>query len=142
MNKVAKYELKFNKERDKYIDFTIVGLKNAYYRPDYRTGGLESFGGAAGLLRNEKYEGYCNLCMTYHSMNDDKVGNTNLPKPTYVVEFSPLYNEKGELILVKHDSDDVLVSIDRGGYKDYDIGEIVDANITFWKHGMFTEFNG
>lgn len=142
MNKVAKYELKLKKESDKYLDFTIVGLKKAYYRPDYKPNEFKSFGGGAGLLRNEKYKGYCNLCITYHSMNDDKVGNTNLPKPTYVVEFSPLYNENGELILIKHDSDDVFVSIDRGGYKDYDTGEIVDANIIFWKHGTFTEFNG
>jgi hypothetical protein len=74
-------------------------------------------------------------------MNDDKVGSINLPKPTYVVEFSPLYNENGELILIKHDSDDVFVSVDRGGYKEYSTGEIVDANITFWRHGTFTEFN-
>ena len=40
MNPVAKYELKFKKDRRKYIDFTIEGLKKAYYRPEYNPGKL------------------------------------------------------------------------------------------------------
>lgn len=146
MNTVKKYRLVRKKDEGKYRDYTIKGLQMAYYKPDWGNGKLESFGGGCGLLKNENYPGYCNLCMTYHSFNEDKVGNNNLPGPVYVVEFSPLYNEHGQLILVKHDRDEVFASIDRGGYKDYYDAEdfskyrVVDAELTLWRNGTFTEF--
>ena len=136
---VKKYKLVNKKERDKYRDYTIKGLKMAYYRSPWENGRLESFGGACGLLKNENYPGYCTLCMTYHSFNNEKVGNTNLPKPVYVVEFSPLFNENGEIILIKFKGDEVFTTIDRGGYRDYDTNEIVDATLTFWINGAFKE---
>lgn len=145
MNTVKKYRLVGKKDEGKYRDYTIKGLQMAYYKPEWGDGKLMSFGGACGLLKNENYPGYCSLCMTYHSFNDDKVGNTNLPHPVYVVEFSPLYNEKGQMILVKYNADEVFASIDRGGYKvfddEYDFTRfhIAEATITFWKHGAFKE---
>ena len=144
MDDVAKYELELEKRDDKYSDCRIGGLKMAYYKD--HNGNLESFGGAVGLLKNEDYKGYCNLCMTYHSFNDDKVGDNNLPGPVYVVEFSPLYNEYGQLILVKYDRDEIFATIDRGGYKDYYDAEdfskyrVADAELTLWRNGAFTEF--
>jgi hypothetical protein len=141
MNKVAKYKLEFKRDRGKYIDFNILGLKKVYYRPDWNPGRLESYAGGAGLLKNSDYDGYCSLCMTYTSKDDEKVGYVNLPKPVFVVEYSPLYNENGELILIEHDHDEMFVSVDRGGYKDYETNKIVDAELTLYRYGTFTEFN-
>ena len=138
MDNVAKYKLKPIKEDETYTACRIVGLKNAYHKS--YNGELEDYGGACGLVKNAEHKGYCNLCMTYHSLNDEKVGRTNLPDPVYVVEFSPLYNESGQMILIEYDRDEVFCIIDRGGYQDYDTKKIVDADITFWKHGAFTEF--
>jgi len=139
MEKVAKYNLKLKSKDNKYTVCYIEGLQNAYYK-DYQNN-LESFGGGCGLIKCELYEGYCILCMTYHSFNEDKVGNINLPEPTYVVEFSPLYNKNGDMILIKYDKDEVFCSIDGGGYQEnWDSDKLVDASLTFWNNGTFKEF--
>lgn len=136
MNDIAKYSLELKNKDEDYTRYHIVGLQKAYYKYDWDKGKLEDFGGAAGLIRSEKYKGYCILCMTYHSYESDE-----LPKPAYMVEFSPLYNELGQMILIEYDRDVLFCSVDRGGYpENWDNPKLVDATITFWNNGTFEEF--
>ena len=140
MNDYKKYKLIKVSKDETYTRCEIVGLKQAYYISSYEKI-LKDYGGAAGLIKNEDHPGYCNLCVTYHSFNNEKVGNTNLPEPVYVVEFSPLYNEKGQLILIKYNKDEVFCSVDRGGYRgSNDPDKLIDARLTLWNNGVFTEF--
>lgn len=136
MDDIAKYKLELISIDDTYKRCRVSGLKKAYYKCSYKNDELEDFGGACGLIRNSEYKGYCNLCSVYHSNKTD-----NLPEPGYTVEFSPLYNEYGQMILIEYDQDVLYCSIDRGGYKEnWDSDKIVDARITFWVNGTFTEF--
>ena len=133
MEKVRKYRLVLKKAEGNYIRYAIDSLKIAFYK-NYASE-LEMFGGGCGLVRNSSFPGYCNLCMVYHSTKSE-----NLPVPGYTVEFSPLFNKDGEMILIKHNSDELYASIDRGGYMDYDTGEIADCGLTMWRHGTFEGF--
>ena len=45
------------------------------------------------------------------------------------------------MILVEYDKDESYACVHSGGFKDYDTGEIRDAELTFHKYGTFTEFN-
>ena len=134
MEKVRKYKLVLKQTDGIYIRYAIDGLKNAYYKKyDSK---LDTFAGGCGLVKNEKFPGYCNLCMTYHTHSTD---GDNLPDPVYMVEFSPLFNEDGEMILIRHNSDELFASVDRG-YKNYVTGEMADCGLTMWRHGMFDGF--
>ena len=136
MNDIAKYSLELKNKDEDYTRCRIAGLQKAYYKCDWKKGKLEDFGGAAGLIRSKEYKGYCFLCMTYHSHKSDE-----LPKPAYIVEFSPLYNELGQMILIEYDHDVLFCSVDRGGYKEnWDSNKIVDATLTFWNDGTFEKF--
>ena len=135
MDDIAKYKLELIGKDDTYTRCRVGGLKKAYYKSNFKKDKLESFGGICGLLRNAEYKGYCNLCMTYHKFKSDE-----LPAPGYIIEFSPLYNELGQLILIEYDKDDVCASIDRG-YKDYNTNKMTDCELTFWNNGTFKEFN-
>lgn len=136
MNDIAKYSLELKNKDEDYTRCRIAGLQKAYYKCDWKKGKLEDFGGAAGLIRSKEYKGYCFLCMTYHSHKSDE-----LPKPAYMVEFSPLYNELGQMILIEYDRDVLFCSVDRGGYpENWDNPKLVDATITFWNNGTFEEF--
>ena len=136
MDDVAKYKLEIKSKDDTYTRCRIGGLKKAYYKWDWKNDKLEDFSGCAGLIRSKEYKGYCILCMTYHSHK-----SYDLPKPAYMVEFSPLYNEYGQMILVEYDKDVLFCSVDRGGYKEnWDSDTIVDATLTFWNNGTFEEF--
>ena len=130
--KTKKYRLKKIKKDETYTRCSVVGLKMAYYK-DYKNT-LVTFGGICGLLRSEKHKGYCYLCMTYH-----KDESNELPEPAYMVEFSPLYNEKGEVILIKYGYDDMCTSIDRG-VLNFETREVEDCMFTFWNHGTFDGF--
>lgn len=132
MEKVRKYRLVLKKADENYICYAIDGLKNAFYK-NYASK-PEMFGGGCGLVRNSSFPGYCNLCMTFHSTAPDHF------EKGYAVEFSPLFNKDGEMILIKHNSDELYASIDRGGYKNYETGEIVDCELTMWRHGAFEGF--
>ena len=133
MEKVRKYRLVLKKTDGIYIRYAIDGLKMAFYK-NYASK-PETFGGGCGLVMNSKCPGYCNLCMVYHSTKSE-----NLPEPGYTVEFSPLFNKDGEMILIRHNSDELYASVERG-YKDYDTGEIVDCGLTLWRHGTFDGFS-
>ena len=135
--KFSKYKLERISKDETYTRYYIKGLKKAYYRSELKGEcQLEDFGGACGLIKSAKHKGYCVLCMTYHKMESDE-----LPRPGYMVEFSPLYDEFGRIILIKYDRDEVFTSIDRGGYKkSWDSDEIVDATLTTWNNGAFEEF--
>lgn len=137
MRGVTKHELKFKKtygDDDKYEVHYIVGLENCYYILTHE-GILApwTFGGAAALLMNPEYEGYCTLCMVYNTKDSDSFG-----QPGYTMEFAPLYDKDENLILIKYDRDVTFCTIDRG----YTFGkEKCDACICFVKNGIFTEFN-
>ena len=136
MNDIAKYKLELISKDDTYTKCRIGGLKNAYYKCEWKNDKLETFGGICGLLKNEEYKGYCNLCMTYHKNKSDE-----LPAPGYIVEFSPLYNELGQMILIEYDRDEICTSLDRGGYpKSWNDSTLRDAELTFWNNGTFEEF--
>ena len=64
-----------------------------------------------------------------------------MPAPGYIVEFSPLYNELGQMILIEYDRDEICTSLDRGGYpKSWNDSTLRDAELTFWNNGTFEEF--
>ena len=132
MNDIAKYKLELKSKDETYTRCRIGGLKNAYYKSGNDK--LEIFGGAVGLLKNAEYKGYCNLCISHHTNNCE-----NLPSPGYTVEFSPLYNEYGQMILVEYDRDEVFACVDRG-MKNYDKRCFEDAELCFWNNGAFREF--
>jgi len=73
MRKFAKYDLKQVSKDKTYTRYEIKDLKKAYYKSEIKNGALEDFGGVCGLLKNSKYKGYCNLCMTYHKMESDEL---------------------------------------------------------------------
>ena len=133
MNNVAKYKLELISKDDKYTKCRICCLDMAYYKCSYNNE-LQSVGGICGLLRCKEYPGYCFLCMTYHK---HKSGEFNMPN--YIVDFSPLYNKEGQMILIEYPHDDICTSIDRG-YKDYLANKWVDCQLTFWNNGCFDEF--
>ena len=132
MDNIAKYKLELKSKDETYTRCWIDGLKNAYYKSGNDK--LEIFGGAVGLLKNAEYKGYCNLCISHHTNNRE-----NLPSPGYTVEFSPLYNEYGQMILVEYDRDEVFACVDRG-MKNYDKRCFEDAELCFWNNGVFREF--
>lgn len=132
MNSVAKYRLVLNSKDDTYTRYRISGLNMTYYKGlDDK---LETFGGICGLIRCSKHSGYCFLCMTYHKQKEGE-----FVMPNYIVDFSPLYNKRGQMILVKYDHDDLCTAIDRG-YKDYDTNKWVNCELTVWNNGTFEEF--
>ena len=132
MDNIAKYKLELKSKDETYTRCWIDGLKNAYYKSGHDK--LELFGGAAGLLNHAEYKGYCNLCISHHTNNCE-----NLPSPGYTVEFSPLYNEYGQMILVEYDRDEVFACVDRG-MKNSDKRCFEDAELCFWNNGAFREF--
>lgn len=133
MNKVAKYQLKFKKNYEDFKDYWIKGLTGIYCKDDWFQ--VHTYNGAAGLLKTPSYPGYCVLCQVYHSNKSDE-----LPAPGHTIEFSPLYNKNGEIILLKYDSDVSFASVDSNGHNDYDTGLPVESVISFWNNGTFTEF--
>jgi len=133
MKKVAKYKLELISKDDEYTRCRINKLDMAYYKCDYN-GELQSFGGICGLFRSKEHQGYCFLCMTYH-----KYKSGEFSEPNYILDFSPLYNSKGQMILVEYPHDDICTSIYRG-YKDYDTDKWVDCELTFWNNGL-VKFN-
>ena len=90
MNDIAKYSLELKNKDEDYTRYHIVGLQKAYYKYDWDKGKLEDFGGAAGLIRSEKYKGYCILCMTYHSHESNELPErilTVFPVTSYSFTF-------------------------------------------------------
>lgn len=134
MNDVAKYKLELISKDDTYTRCRIGGLDMAYYKCEWKDNKFETFGGICGLIRCKEYPGYCFLCMTYHKQKDGEFS-----MPNYIIDFSPLYNKEGQMILIEYDHDDICTSIDRG-YKDYDTNKWVDCELTFWNHGCFDKF--
>lgn len=132
MEDIRKYKLELGTTDDTYLRYRVGELKQVYYKD--HSGNLAVFNGACGLLMNEEYKGYCNLCAVYHSNGSEQFQNG------YTIEFAPLYNEQGQLILIEYNADVTFASID-GGWYDYDLKDTRDARITFWRHGTFTEFN-
>ena len=134
MDDVAKYKLELISKDDEYTRCRIGGLDMAYYKCEWHDDKLETFGGICGLIRCKEYPGYCFLCMTYH-----KQKNGEFAMPNYIIDFSPLYNKEGQMILIEYDHDDICTVIDKG-YKDYMTNKWVDCELTFWNHGCFYEF--
>ena len=137
MSDIAKYKLELISKDDEYTRYRIGGLDMAYYKTSnlYNSSDkLETFGGICGLIRCKEYPGYCFLCMTYHKQEDGEFS-----MPNYIIDFSPLYNKEGQMILIEYNHDDICTSIDRG-YKDYKTNKWVDCELTFWNNGCFDGF--
>lgn len=135
MDIVAKYKLELKSKDETYTRYRIEGLDMTYYKCSWNKGKLETFGGSCGLIRCIDYPGYCFLCMTYHKQEEGEFS-----KPNYIVDFSPLYNKYGQMILIEYDHDDIFTSIDRG-HADYQTNKWIDCQLTFWNNGAFDHFN-
>ena len=133
MDDICKYKLELCSDYGIYIRCRIGGLKHIKFDKDGKTDW--DFNGACCLIKNADYKGYCNLCVVYHSKGCEQFENG------YTIQFAPLYNEFGQMILLEYDKDESYASIHGGGFKNYDTGEIMDAELTLWKYGTFTEFN-
>lgn len=129
--KISKHDLAFRKTfgDGRYEEFDIVGLGNCFSSVEKAKNGLP-YAGVAALLANPAYEGYCVLCRTHSTAYSDQ-----FEKPGYTVEFAPLYDRMGNVILVKHQGDALFVSVDRSC-----LPSRKDATISFMKNGSFTEF--
>ena len=134
MDNVAKYKLEEFFKDDTYTRCHVKKLKSVYYKCDWDNNKLEEFSGICGLIRCTEHPGYCVLCMTYHKQEPGEFS-----MPNYIVDFSPLYNKKGQMILIEYPHDDICTSIDRG-YKDYRTNKWVDCRMTFWNDGCFDHF--
>ncbi len=132
--KIKKFELIFERNygsNNEYSRYKIVGLDRAYYDRDDD----HSFAnGACGLLKQEKYPGYCQLCFVYHTAGDSE----NFGSNGYTVEFLPLITKNGERILIKYDHDCCMASIECGGI-DYE--EYYNTGKEKWKDSTLTFFN-
>jgi hypothetical protein len=129
-NNIAKYNIKYLSCADKYKTYIIDGLKNIYH--GQITNYKNLFNGASCLIRNKKYKGYCNLCIVYHSDESDIFDNG------YSIHFAPLYDENGNIILIKYESDDIFVTVHCG--RQNGPWEYNDAKLTFFINGTFDKF--
>ena len=137
MDNVAKYKLEGFKKDDTYTRCYVKDLDMAYYKTSnlyHSSDKLETFGGICGLIRCSEHPGYCVLCMTYHKQEDGE-----FYMPNYIIDFSPLYNKEGQMILIEYPHDDICTSIERG-YKDYRTNKWVNCQLTFWNNGCFDHF--
>ena len=132
MDDICKYKLELKSDDGENIRCRIGGLKQIKCNKE---GIGWDFNGACCLIKNYEYKGYCNLCIVYRSTGCEQFENG------YTIQFAPLYNEVGQMILVEYDKVESYACVNSGGFKDYDTGEIGDAELTLWKYGTFTEFN-
>ena len=114
--KVKKFELVFEQyygTYEQYTQYRIAGLERAYYNKDDEHSYAN---GACGLLRQEKYPGYCQLCYIFHTEDSENFGTNG-----YTVEFLPLLTKEGERILIKYDHDCCMCNIETGqiDYEEY-----------------------
>ena len=131
--KIKKFELEFERNygnNDEYSRYHIVGLKRAYYDKD---DDLSFANGACGLLKQEKYPGYCQLCFIFHSEESENFGRNG-----YTVEFLPLLTKEGERILIKYDHDCCMCSVETG---QIDYEEYYNTGIKKWSGMTLTIFN-
>lgn len=131
--KIKKFELEFERNygnNDEYSRYYIVDLKRAYYDKD---DDLSFANGACGLLKQEKYPGYCQLCFIFHSEESENFGSNG-----YTVEFLPLLTKEGERILIKYDHDCCMCSIETG---QIDSEEYYNTGIKKWSDMTLTIFN-
>lgn len=129
--KVKKFELEFEcnyGKNNEYSRYKIVGLKRAYYG----LGETDFADGASGLLKQEKYPGYCQLCLVFHTEDSENFGNG------YTVEFTPLLTKEGERILIKYDHDCCMCSVETG---QIDYEEYYNTGIKKWSDVTLTFFN-
>ena len=104
--------------------------KRAYYDKD---DDLSFANGACGLLKQEKYPGYCQLCFIFHSEESENFGRNG-----YTVEFLPLLTKEGERILIKYDHDCCMCSVETG---QIDYEEYYNTGIKKWSGMTLTIFN-
>lgn len=123
MNTIAKYELELSGKNDKYTTCRIGDIQKIYCDEESNM----IFHGACALLKNPDYPGYCTLTIVHHSKRDDEFKNG------YLIQFAPLYNEYGQVILIKYDHDDNYCSIS----SDVDSKKVF---ITFFNNGVVNYF--
>ena len=131
-SKEKKFKLEFDcnyGNNNEYSRYRIVGLERAYYDKDDD----HSFAnGACGLLKQEKYPGYCQLCFVFHTEDSENFGNG------YTVEFMPLLTKEGERILIEYDHDCCMCSVETG---QIDYEEYYNTGIKKWSDVTLTFFN-
>lgn len=127
MEEFALYNLIKKESTDKeYIYYTIVGLNKLFCRKNHEYD--YEFNGAACLVKNANHPGYCNLCIVYskHGSDEFEGGHT--------ITFAPLYDEAGNIVLVKYEHDSMFCSAHSRHYKKENI------ELVFWKNGVFEGF--
>lgn len=127
MEEIVLYDLIKKESTDKeYIYYTIVGLNRLFCRKNHEYD--YEFNGAACLVKNANHPGYCNLCIVYSKHGSDEF------EDGHTITFAPLYDEDGNIVLVKYDHDSMFCSTHSRHYK----GENIE--LVFWKNGVFEGF--
>lgn len=127
MEDITLYDLIKKESTDnEYSYYTIVGLNRLFCRKNHKHD--YEFNGAACLVKNANHPGYCNLCIVYSKHGSDEF------EDGYTVTFAPLYNEDGNIVLIKYDHDSMFCSVHSRHYK----GENIE--IVFWNNGVFEGF--
>lgn len=129
-SKIKKFDLKFDHcfgKNNEYSQYIVIGLDCAYYGP----GKNDFANGACGLIKQENYPGYCQLCFVYHTPRSENFENG------YTVEFMPLITKDGERILIKYDYDCLMCDFTCGRLNYTVNGERKRDNgtITFYNKG-------
>lgn len=132
MENIKVYKIHVDSTSVDYTNCHIKGLHNVYWNKS-RQESDTIYNGAACLVRNADNPGCCNLCMVYHSQGSEEFANG------YTVQFAPLYNDMGQMILIEYDHDDFYCAVECG-IKDYDTGQYSDCILTLWNFGTFAEF--
>lgn len=94
--KVKKYKLKQFHKDNEYTRYLVPGLHRIYHK--YSDGKLDAIGGAVALLKNPDYPGYCMLMYCYCEVEGSE----------YNIRFTPVYNEKGERVLINYQHESVF----------------------------------
>lgn len=135
MEKIKKFDIEFverygsNSEYEKY---RVVGLDCAYYG----LGECDFANGACGLIKQDDYPGYCQLCFVFHTKGSENFGSNG-----YTVEFMPLLTKDGERILLKYEHDCLMCVFECGSINYGELGEDGkytrnDGTITFITNGV------
>lgn len=105
MKNTKKYQLIKTIKDSGYTRYIIKDLDCVYYGKEVGDH-VQHYGGACGLLKTEQYPGYCVLCASYRTNEVDY-----LPEGGCRIEFTPLYDKEGNIILVKYKHDEVFAII-------------------------------
>lgn len=114
----AKYGIEQILKDETYTRFKVPGLTTLWCDTQKTC----PFNGACALLQNPAHPGYATLRYVYHQKQDEDI---------YRIEFSPLYDQDLNEILIRCDHDVLYCAIDthNGYHKEC-------AQLTFWNNGV------